>query len=123
MTAPFIAIGFGLVVIASCFLTLIFFRAWRYPLVVVDARFKVVVTALMYGTGGVGLWALNPLQQALGGDPLNGWVMFAASLLVLISMASLIGSTAIGGARTMLAWFLATASAWCVGVLIWWYLL
>lgn len=52
MNPPFIAIGFGLVVIASAFLTAVFYRAWRYPLIVVDDRFKVVIIALMVGTAG-----------------------------------------------------------------------
>ena len=123
MGPPFIAIGFGLVVIAAMFLTLVFYRAWRYPLVVVDDRYKVVITALMYGTAGVGLWAMNPLGQSLGFAPLDGWAMFISSLLILVALVSLIGSTAIGGNRAMLYWFSSTAAAWTGGVLVWWYLL
>lgn len=123
MNPPFIAIGFGLVVIASAFLTAVFYRAWRYPLIVVDDRFKVVIIALMVGTAGVGLWAFNPLIQAFGGGPLSGWLMFVASALLFAAMSALIGSTAIGGTQTMLRLFLITALGWVVGVCVWWYLL
>lgn len=123
MGPPFIAMGFGLVVLASAFRAVIFFRAWRSPPVEVDPRYHVVIGALIFGAVGTMLWAFNPLMLALGWGELNGVWMFIASLLLLVSSVALIGSTAMGGAKTMLTWFTAFSIVWIVGVLVWWYLL
>jgi hypothetical protein len=118
MMETLIRIGFGLVVIAMGFLVAVFYRAYCDRDKLHDRRYRVVALALSVGSVGVGMWAFNPLLQAFGGPPLPGIGMFVASALILLSASSLIGSTAMGGAKTTLKCFLLVSAAWVAACLL-----
>lgn len=118
MTVLLIRICFGLVVLAMAFLIFIFTRAYRDPSKRMDARYKVVCFALAIGSAGVLMWAFNPLSNAFGGPPLPPAGFAVASSLILTAACSLIGSTAMGGDRRTLAWFLMCGAAWAAGCIV-----
>lgn len=113
-----ISIGFGLVVISMAFLVFVFLRAWHDPEKREDHRYRVVASALALGSLGVGMWAFNPLMQAFGGPALPIPLMFIASALILAAASSLVGSTAMGGSKGTLKWFVITCGLWTVGCIL-----
>lgn len=117
--ALLVSIGFGIVAIAMMFLIVVFGRAYLDPAQHFDRRYRVVSASLTVSAAGVLLWSFNPLMQALGGSPLHPYLMFLASALILTSAAATIGSTAIGGARETLAWFVATSVVWTLLCIVW----
>ncbi len=122
MIELFVSAGFGIVVISMAFLIVVFTRAYHAKGVINERRYKVVVAALALSSAGIGLWALNPLSQSLGGPPLHVAAMIVASVCVLTASAMLIGSTAMGGGRETLNWFLGCSTLWLALCLIWAYL-
>jgi hypothetical protein len=112
--AVFVQIGFGIVALSMAFLVLVFTRAYRDPSKRLDRRYRLVAAALAVGNAGTLVWALNPLSQSFGGPPLNPYLMMLASVLIQLSVAALIGSTAMGGNPKTLRWFLLLSFLWAV---------
>jgi hypothetical protein len=108
-------IGFGLIIVSMAFLVFVFLRAFNEPEKRADRRYRLVAGALAICALAVGLGFTGRLSSSFGGPPLHPAALAIVSCIILISSSAIICSTAIGGSRATLKFYLLCVFAWASG--------